>query len=120
MPKFSIQGERKLKTCHSELQRLFYKVVETTDCSILEGHRGQARQHQAYTTGASQLDWPHSKHNSDPSMAVDVAPYPIDWKDIKRFKEFGKIVQGVADSLGIKVRWGATFSFKDYPHWELI
>ena len=35
--------------------------------------------------GRSKLSWLESKHNCEPSRAVDIAPYPIDWDDRERF-----------------------------------
>ena len=73
-----------------------------------------------YRSGKSQLPWPKSKHNMKPSLAVDVAPYPIDFKDILRFVMFSDLVKMVAKQLGIDVVWGGDWrSFKDYVHWEL-
>lgn len=70
--------------------------------------------------GLSQKPWPTSKHNSEPSMAVDAAPYPIDWKDIDRFKAFAVLVKDRAAALGIGVKWGGDFkTIKDYDHFEL-
>lgn len=78
--------------------------------------------------GRSKTKWPDSKHNSNPSMGIDVAPYPIDWNDIKRFYHFGGFVQSRAESLGIKLRWGGDWdsdrdlndqTFMDLVHFEL-
>ena len=121
MPRFSRLSEERLATCEMPLQELFHFVIQHVDCSILEGHRGEERQTEAYHSGHSKLKWPNSKHNKNPSRAVDVAPYPIDWDDIMRFREFGHYVKGVADVLGIKIRWGGDFpTWKDYPHFELV
>ncbi len=62
-------------------------------------------------------------------MAVDIAPYPIDWKDHKRFYYLAGIVKGVASQMGIKVRWGGDWdsdndlndqSFMDLGHFEIV
>jgi hypothetical protein len=61
-----------------------------------------------------------SKHNKIPSEAVDVAPYPIDWQDIGRFKELSSVIMEAAVELGIRLTWGGNFkTFKDYPHFEI-
>lgn len=139
MPAFSQIGMARLGTCDERLQRVFKKVVQTVDCSILCGHRGKAEQDAAVAAGNSQTPWPTSKHNSYPSKAVDVAPYPVKWgsegsaeqrrKDIARFYLFAGYVKAVADSMGINVRWGGDWdgdidfndqSFDDLPHFELV
>lgn len=99
MPSYSNNSKARLATCHPELQLLFNIIIETFDCSILVGHRGEVDQEDAYRTGKSKLRWPDSKHNSTPSMAVDSAPYPIDWNNTKRFYWFGGYVLGIADML---------------------
>ena len=120
MPNFSARSLERLRTCHEDLQRLFLAVIEEYDCTILEGHRGQAAQDKAFAEGKSKLRWPNGKHNKMPSMAVDVAPYPIDWNNTKRFKEMAVVVKRVAAELGIDVKWGGDWkSFVDMPHWEL-
>ena len=112
---------QKLSTCDNRLQVLFYEVIKEFDCTILCGHRGEAEQNAAYASGNSKLKYPKSKHNSLPSMAVDVAPYPIDWLDLKRFKELSEVVKKKAAELNIGIVWGGDWKkFPDAPHYELI
>lgn len=128
MPKFGTASAARLATCDQRLQDLFNKVIESFDCTIIEGHRGEAAQHLAFVTGKSKLDWPNGNHNSKPSKAVDVAPYPVDWTDSKRFYYFAGYVKGVATSMGLKVRWGGDWdndtevkdnTFNDLVHFEV-
>lgn len=129
MPSFSKASRKRLETCHPDLQRLMNEVVKHWDCTVLEGHRTEHRQNEMVRTGTSQLKWPLSKHNKTPSEAVDVAPYPIDWQDIERFRAFGGFVLGVAAMLEIPIRWGGDWNgnrdfkdqkFHDLPHFELL
>lgn len=135
MPRFSSTSRARLSTCHPDLQVLFQRVVQSFDCTILEGHRGQAAQDAAFREGKSQLRYPHGKHNALPSMAADVAPYPIDWDDLSRFRYFAGYVQGVAEILLLQgemeyaVRWGGDWdqdtelkdnTFNDLVHFELV
>lgn len=89
------------------------------DVTILCGHRGEKEQNDAFNKGNSKLTWPRSKHNRFPSEAVDVAPYPVDWKNISAFNKMCKKIEELAKELGIKIKLGRDFSFKDYPHVEL-
>ena len=127
MPKFSKRSEERLNTCHADLQKLFKEVIKHLDISILEGHRSLERQKELYKTGKSKTM--NSKHLTIPSIAIDVAQYPIDWNDIKRFYHFVGFVRGVASQMGIKLRSGADWdgdfeikdqTFHDLPHFELI
>ena len=135
MNKFSTASQERLSTCHKDLQTLFNTVLPLVDCSILEGHRGEEAQNQYFREGKSQLRYPESKHNKSPSMAVDVAPWPIKWENIERFRFFGAYVIGIADllfeqgAMAYHVRWGGDFNanqdwsdntFSDYVHFELI
>lgn len=121
MPSFSKRSRDRLRTCRPELQDLFNEVVKEFDCTILCGHRDADEQHSAVVKGFSKVDWPNSKHNTLPSCAVDVAPYPIDWEDIERFNRFAAFVKQTAERMGIEVRWGGNFkSFYDGPHWEVV
>ena len=128
MPKFSKRSGGKLETCHADLQKVFNEVIKRFDCTVLEGTRPKEKQNEYYRTGKSKLKYPKSKHNSNPSRAVDVAPYPIDWKDKERFYFFAGYVKGVASQMGIELRWGGDWdgdtqvhdqTFMDLPHFEL-
>lgn len=121
MPTFSEASSQKLRTCDPKLQLLFNKVILYRDCTILEGHRGEAKQNEYFKKGTSQLPWPKGNHNTLPSFAVDVAPYPLNWKDIERFRDFAHFVKGMAAAIGIEVINGGLDweTFKDWPHWEL-
>lgn len=135
MPSYSVRSRERLNTCHKDLRVIFNAVIPHFDNSILCGHRDEAAQMEAYNSGKSQLKWPQSKHNKTPSMAVDVAPYPIDWEDLDRFRYFAGYVMGVAAILhseGLithRLRWGGDWdrdtqvkdnSFNDMPHFELV
>lgn len=120
MFKFSDMSQARLKTCDDRLQLLFNHIIMEEDCSILCGHREKEAQDKAYNEGFSKVQWPNSKHNSYPSKAVDVLPYPINWMDHDRIALFASKVKAKAVDLGIKIRWGGDFkSFKDMPHFEL-
>jgi peptidoglycan L-alanyl-D-glutamate endopeptidase CwlK len=129
MPKFSKKSRVSLESCHSDLQKLFDEVIKHFDCTVLQGHRGKELQNEYYRTGRSKVKYPMSKHNSFPSLAVDVAPYPINWNDKERFYFFAGYVKAMADQMGIKIRWGGDWdgdtnvrdqTFMDLPHYELI
>jgi len=128
MPQFGTLSRTRLATAHLDLQRLFEEVVKHYDCTVITGFRPKDEQDRAVADGLSKTPWPQSKHNRQPSLAVDVAPYPIDWKDTKRFYHFGGYVTGVAEKMGIPIRWGGDWdsdndlndqTFMDLVHFEL-
>lgn len=129
MARFSESSKKKLNTCEPKLQRLCYEAINIMDFTVLCGHRGKEEQDKAVAEGKSKTPYPNSKHNSSPSKAVDLAPYPIDWNDRERFVLLIGIIKGLAHAYGIKIRCGADFngdmnfrndSFVDLPHIELI
>lgn len=129
MYKFSEKSKAKLATCDARLQELFNQVIKHYDCSILEGHRSDERQEELFRQGKSKLRAGQSKHNKNPSLAIDVAPYPIDWNDKNKFYHFVGYVKATADQLNIKIRCGADWdndndlndqTFFDLPHFELV
>jgi peptidoglycan L-alanyl-D-glutamate endopeptidase CwlK len=62
-------------------------------------------------------------------VAVDAAPWPIDWRDTERFIYFGGYVKGIAAQQGVPIRWGGDWDgdfalkdnlFNDYAHFEIV
>lgn len=130
MAKYSETSLKRLDSCHPLLQKLFTEVVLTYDCSILCGFRNETDQNRVFEEGRSRIKWPDSRHNSSPSIALDVVPYPIVWpetakmlsrlkdgqttkaqalystKDLARMYYFGGYVLGLAHGMGIPLRWG--------------
>lgn len=130
MSSFGRTSRGRLATCDPLLQSLFNRVVAGYDCSILAGHRGEAEQMTAFSANPqrSKLPWPKGRHNQNPSLAVDVAPYPIDWQNTKRFYHFAGYVLGIANILKLPIRWGGDWDsdndlddqkFNDLVHFEL-
>ncbi len=121
MPSFSKRSQANLDSCDPRLVRVFEKVIEHFDCIILCGHRGAEEQDKAFRGGYSKARWGQSRHNTKPSMAVDAAPYPIDWDDTARFHFLAGYVLSTAASMVIEIRWGGHFeNFFDGGHFEIV
>lgn len=135
MPKFSQESFSKLSTCHIDLQVIFFEVVKSFDCTVLQGFRNERDQEAAFNAGNTKLHWPFGKHNSQPSFAVDVSPYPIDFDNSKRLYWFSGYVLGIAQRLKDEgkvthsLRWGGNWSgdhrlpeqsFNDLVHYEIV
>ena len=128
MPKFGKTSRKRLATCDERLQKVFNEVIKHVDCSILEGHRSGERQNKLYDEGKTKVKFPKGRHNNNPSLAVDVASYPIDWDDRERHTLFAGFVIGFARGMGITLRWGGDWNrnwdtadnrFDDFPHFEI-
>ena len=130
--RFGRRSSERLATCHPYLQTLMRAALESPDCpcdfSVIEGHRGEARQNEMHDTGASQLRWPKSRHNTTPSLAVDVAPYiagAISW-DWTHYHPLAAHIKATwarlvaeGDVAG-ELEWGGDWRrFKDGPHWQI-
>lgn len=122
--KFSSKSLERLNTCHPDIQRVFHRVMsyQEMDFSILEGQRTDERQYIIFAEGKSQLDGVinKSRHQSTPSEAVDVAPYPINWESLPEFYKLATLIFRACLDECVKLEWGGHWnSFKDYPHWQM-
>lgn len=132
----SAVSERRLATCDQRLQKIVRAVAETHGLMVVCGHRTQAEQDEAVRLKRSKTPWPTSKHNSLPSVAVDLAPLKngtIDWNDTQAFIQLARAVLEEAEAQGVKLRWGGDWDgdgktrsegdrderFVDLPHFEL-
>lgn len=120
MPKFSKKSLERLSTCDKKLQEICHELIRETDFAVICGYRTKGEQDKAVAGGFSKTPWPSSKHNVWPSQAVDIAPYPIDWDDIDRFKELAARFKIIAAEKGINIVSGGDWkNFPDYPHFQL-
>lgn len=145
MPVFGLESRTKLATVHPDLQTLFNEVIKYWDCKVTDGRRTTAEQVALYAKGRTQpgpivtdKDGIHSLSNhqltalvkgKNYGLAVDVAPYPIQWNDTERFYAFAGFVLGVAKMKGINIRWGGDWDsdrdlhdqkLYDLPHFEIV
>ena len=127
MPSFGKTSLARLSTCDERLQKIAHEAIKVTDFAVICGHRDEAAQAEAVAKGFSKAPWPESKHNRNPSMAMDLAPYhadrkpPIDWKDEEGFRMLATLIVGTAEAQSVKIKWGGDFkSFPDLPHFELV
>lgn len=131
MPQFSDISLSRLESCDHRLIKLMKEIIKFYDCTIICGRRGEEDQNTAFEEGRSKLQYPQSKHNRFPSLAVDVAPYisgkGVVW-DKKQCYAFGGFVMGVAAMLEIPIRWGGDWdmdtdindqTFMDLVHFEI-
>ena len=120
MAEFGKRSKDNLSTAHEKLQRVMNRAIKKYDFTVIYGHRSPSEQFELFKKGRelqSDGTWKKvgsvvtnidgkskkSKHNYLPSLAVDVAPYPIDWNNIQRFKDMAKIIIESAKEEGIKI-----------------
>jgi len=144
MYSFSKRSQARLETCHPDIQKILNELIKIYDISVLEGSRSDDRQAELFALGRSKLDGKNkkSKHQSSPSMAVDIMPYKKgtnafsgDAKDKSRFYFMMGLVRAISKKLlndceiSHDVRFGLDWdsdnifndqNFDDLPHFELI
>jgi len=131
MPKFGKRSKERLRGVDAKLQNVLNEVVKYFDITIIEGLRSQERQNELVAQGKSKTKF--GKHVD--GKAVDIAPYPIDWKARDDFHLLGGFILGVASQMGIKIRWGGDWNasslfqgkrttkdnnFDDLVHFEIL
>lgn len=132
MPKFSHQSKTRLMTCDPRIQAIMNRAIEHFDFTVLVGYRGRQDQEKAFRGGKSKARFGQSKHNSLPSMAIDIAPWPIEWQNRDRFHYLAGWIMAMAamESDGSwHLRWGGDWDsdtetsdnrFDDLGHFEII
>lgn len=127
MFKFSKKSLEKINNpkFHPKLRLLLNEAIKTSpiDFAVIETVRTIEQQKIYVAKGTSKtMKSRHipSTNKSGLCEAVDIAPYPIDWKNIKRFIILSQHIKRVAQNLHINIIYGGDWkSFKDYPHYEL-
>lgn len=130
MASFGKTSKERLYTAHPDLQRLFEVIVKEMDCSVVYGARTVEEQRALVAAGASKtMNSKHLVQSDGWAHAVDVAPYPINWDNMKRFYFFAGKVTERARVMGIPLRWGGDWdsdndlddqTFMDLVHFELV
>ena len=136
MPKFGNRSKNNLLQCDIRIQSIMNEVIKFYDCTIITGHRGKIEQNEKFSEGTSKVRYPDSTHNTIPSLAVDVAPWPIpeNWgiysfKELAKFYMLAGIILYEANKQGYTLRWGGDWNmdfnfndntFDDLIHYEII
>ena len=131
MPKLGKRSKQRLEGVDSRLVELLERVCKYFDITIIEGKRSQERQDMLVKQGKSKTKF--GKHVQ--GKAVDISVYPIDFNARDDYHMMGGFVLGVANQMGLRVRWGGcwrydslyqgqrttkTNNFDDLVHIELV
>ena len=131
MPKFGKRSKERLRGVDAKLQNVLNEVCKYFDITVIEGVRSQERQDELVSQGKSKTKF--GKHVQ--GKAVDIAPYPIDWKARDDFHLLGGFILGVASQMGVRIRWGGDWdssslfqgkrttkdnNFDDLVHFEIL
>lgn len=125
---FGHESKKRLGNVHPVLVTVLYEVLNYMDIKVLSGYRGKDEQNSLYPH-ATKVKYPNSKHNTSPSLAVDVAPYPVNWIDRERFSYMAGLIIGIGAKYGLELRWGGDWDmdgeigdnkFDDLGHIEVV
>jgi peptidoglycan L-alanyl-D-glutamate endopeptidase CwlK len=106
-------------------------ILEITDVSLTTGHRDEATQNQLYPA-FTKVQWPNGKHNTYPSLAVDLQPYPYPNHNGELREQLAYIAGHAiqyAKERHIILRWGGDWNrngtitdnrFDDLFHFEVL
>ena len=128
MYKFGKKSKQRLKGVDTKLVNVLNELIKVMDVTIIEGVRSKEKQQEYFKNGKSKIDGVTKKGMHQLGKAVDLAPYPVDWKNTKRFYYMGGMLRGIAKQLNIKVRWGGDWdsdgkikdqTFNDLVHIEI-
>lgn len=127
MFKFSKKSLEKINNpkVHPKIKLLLLEAIKTTpiDFTVIETVRTVELQKLYFKQGTTRtMKSRHipSTNKSGLCEAVDIAPYPINWGDTKRFITLSEHIKKVAKELNINIAYGGDWkTFKDYPHYEL-
>lgn len=129
MARFGRRSIKRLDGVHPLLVEWAYSLVEVMDCSVVYGVRNLTEQRHMVAIGASKtLDSYHLVQPDGYGHALDIAPYPIDWEDLDRFKVLIGMGLMLAHEMNIPITngmdWDGDLDFKDqtfndYLHWQI-
>jgi peptidoglycan L-alanyl-D-glutamate endopeptidase CwlK len=133
MRKWGKKSQKVYDELDPRLQRVCDRILhEVADVSLIDGFREEVRQNHYYVTNRSSVQWPNSKHNKQPSLAVDLQPYPMPQRKEKLWAALAYIA-GRAIQIGIEegviIRWGGDWNqdgdltnqkFDDLFHLEIM
>lgn len=75
MASFGKGSKKQLDTLDTRLKSILIEAIKIIDFTIVEGHREKEKQNEYFARELTTVKFPNSKHNSNPSKAVDIAPY---------------------------------------------
>lgn len=129
---FSATSMQRLRTCHADLILLATEALADPECpfdmTVFEGHRTRERQDQLYDEGYSKVQWPNSRHNQFPALAVDIVAYvggpSWDWQYLDPMAvhikaTWDRLTKDERTSGNYTLTWGGDWAWRDGAHWQL-
>ena len=131
MPHLSDTSRERLLSCDSRLIAVCSDAIAFFDFTIVCGHRTDEEQDLLFAQGrvtegpiVTYKRGGESIHNTNPSRAIDLAPWVpgrgLVWDDVGLFGEMAGVILYCAWKRSIGLTWGGHWSsFKDRPHFQV-
>ncbi len=119
---YGTESLENIATCHQSLRQVAHVAMGIAeslgmDLTCPEGHRGEEKQEKYFEAKTSQVHFPDSDHNKEPSEAIHIQQYPILWpqkedsekqkiKKTGRFYMVAAIMLIAAAQIGVDLGWG--------------
>lgn len=126
---FGSRSRRELQGVHPDLVRVATRALElgVMDFTVTDGVRTLEEQAKLYRQGRSDpgpivtwtLESNHLPKEDGYGYAIDIAPYPIDYHNLREFHELAGVMKAAAAIEGVKIVWGGDWGSPDRPHYEL-
>ena len=131
MPNFGAKSLEKRAKLHPDMVKVIDRAIEIYDFTIGQTIRTEEQHADHIARGMTRVTYDKTRHkpNADGlSEAVDIIPWPIDWKALNRFFFLAGIMFQAAAEVGVEIVWGGDWNnnkvftdqdFNDLPHFEL-
>ena len=130
MARYGRQSMAHLEGVHPLLVDWALELVVVMDNKVVSGVRDMSTQREYVAIGVSQtMDSFHLVQPDGYGHALDLAPYPVDWSDHRRFYILAGLGLGIAFKMGISLTWGGRWNpdddqfklpgFNDIGHFQI-
>ena len=129
MPRFGKRSMANLEGVHPLLVDWAFRLVTKFDITVSSGVRDLTTQRQYVASGASKtMNSMHLLQTDGYGHAIDIAPYPINYKRTRNFDIMAGIGLCLSWEMDVPIRWGGDWdrdldpydqSFNDTGHFEL-
>jgi peptidoglycan L-alanyl-D-glutamate endopeptidase CwlK len=130
MARYGKRSMANLEDVHPLLVDWAFELVTIMDVSVISGVRDLMTQRQYVALGVSKtMNSMHLIQSDGYGHALDFAPYPVDFSDLRRFNIMGGIGIALAHKLDLPITWGGRWnpdddqfkvpSFNDMGHFQI-
>lgn len=141
MAKFSTTSEKRLLTCHQDIQAICHYAIQIIDFSVVSGLRTADEQLELFKRGRTLIegkwiitsvakvitykDGLKSKSRHQSGNAIDIIPYPSGYQNERRIFELAGVIKGVAfllrkyGAVTYDIDWGYDLWNWDQNHFQL-